>query len=132
MSERDWQAETRRMALRESTARAILRVGDLADAAEVRRAFRALALESHPDRNPGDPDARRRFHLLNTAYRFLIEGTGGEELDRLDPDRSHDARGSGDGARADGPDGRHKRKPGGRYDLDHPSGYFAWWRETFE
>jgi hypothetical protein len=38
---------------------------------DVKQAFRELAKVLHPDRNPGDPEAERRFKLVNTAYEAL-------------------------------------------------------------
>ena len=42
-----------------------------APAAEVKAAFRRLALAHHPDRNPGDPTAARRFHLIVESYNAI-------------------------------------------------------------
>jgi DnaJ-domain-containing protein 1 len=42
-----------------------------ASAAEIRRAYRALALEAHPDRRRGDPVAVSEFQALVAAYRVL-------------------------------------------------------------
>jgi hypothetical protein len=37
----------------------------------LRRAFRSLAHTHHPDHNPGDPEAVRRFADLRSAYETL-------------------------------------------------------------
>ncbi|MGH6942703.1 MAG: DnaJ domain-containing protein, partial [Geminicoccaceae bacterium] len=39
-----------------------------ADPAAIKRAYRALAKRLHPDRNPGDPEAERRFKDITQAY----------------------------------------------------------------
>lgn len=54
-----------------SQARAVLGVSDQAPAPQVRRAFRRLVLEHHPDRNPNDPTAQQRFVRLCHAYDVL-------------------------------------------------------------
>ena len=38
---------------------------------EVKRAYRKLAAEVHPDKNPGDPKAETRFKSVNRAYQVL-------------------------------------------------------------
>ncbi len=42
-----------------------------ADADELKKAFRKLAMKYHPDRNPGDPTAEQNFKELNEAYDVL-------------------------------------------------------------
>jgi len=38
---------------------------------DLKSAFRRLAKDHHPDRNPGDPDAERKFKEINEAYEVL-------------------------------------------------------------
>jgi hypothetical protein len=52
---------------------AVLELDAGASADDVRRAFKRLALEHHPDRNPGDPGAVARFRRVCEAFE-LLEG----------------------------------------------------------
>ncbi|MBX3455198.1 molecular chaperone DnaJ [Ferrovibrio sp.] len=49
----------------------ILGVGRDAGADELKRAFRKLAMQYHPDRNPDDAGAEHKFKELNEAYDVL-------------------------------------------------------------
>ncbi|HMN27234.1 MAG TPA: J domain-containing protein, partial [Caldilineaceae bacterium] len=42
-----------------------------ADEKEIKKAFRKLAQQYHPDRNPGDKEAERKFKEINEAYTVL-------------------------------------------------------------
>ena len=51
----------------------ILGVDRQADAAALKKAYRALALKNHPDRNPGDLEAETRFKEAAEAYEVLSD-----------------------------------------------------------
>lgn len=93
-------------------AREALGVDEGASPEEIRRAWRKACIETHPDRNPGDLDAERRFRMINCAYRLLIDGTPCDELPT--PDLA-----------PDGPASHSK------YDLNTAWGRFLWWRDKF-
>ncbi|HET9589897.1 MAG TPA: DnaJ domain-containing protein, partial [Anaerolineales bacterium] len=42
-----------------------------ASEADIRKAYRKLAMQYHPDRNPGDKQAEERFKEINEAYQVL-------------------------------------------------------------
>ena len=49
----------------------VLGVPRAADGAAIKKAYRKLAMEYHPDRNPGDGNAEARFKEANEAYEVL-------------------------------------------------------------
>ena len=51
----------------------VLGVGRQASAEELKRAFRKIAMDSHPDRNPGDAVAAARFKEASEAYAILSD-----------------------------------------------------------
>ncbi len=59
----------------------LLDVREDAPAAEIKAAYRRLAMKFHPDHNEGSPEAEERFKLIAEAYRVL-----GEEESRRDYD----------------------------------------------
>ncbi len=59
---------------------------------EVKKAFRALALRWHPDRNPGDVDAERRFREVAEAWDVLGDPEKRARFDRLGALYTHDGK----------------------------------------
>jgi molecular chaperone DnaJ len=51
----------------------VLGVGRQASAEELKRAFRKIAMDSHPDRNPDDMEAHARFKEASEAYSILSD-----------------------------------------------------------
>jgi len=51
----------------------VLGVSRSAGEAELKAAFRRLAAQHHPDRNPDDPQAHTRFKEINGAYQILSD-----------------------------------------------------------
>ena len=58
------------MAAREDLYR-VLGVNEDASEGEIKKAYRKLARELHPDRNPDDPEAEERFKKVSAAYAVL-------------------------------------------------------------
>lgn len=51
----------------------VLGVAKNADEAEIKRAYRSLARQYHPDVNPNNPEAVEKFKEVNEAYQVLID-----------------------------------------------------------
>ncbi len=54
---------------------ALLGVDAAASSDEIKRAFRRLTLEFHPDRHPGDAQIEARYRQINMAYDTLSDAT---------------------------------------------------------
>jgi len=90
----------------------ILGVKTSASNEELKRAYRLACLKYHPDRNPYDPDAHKKFLLIQCAYDLLTEGKACDKLMEQV--------------------GKLEERPGSdKYNLDNPWGHFLWWREKF-
>jgi DnaJ-class molecular chaperone len=75
-----------------------------ASEAEIKKAFRKLAKQYHPDRNSGDPKAKERFAAANTAYEILGDKEKRGQFDRGEIDAEGKPRFAGfEGFGAQGP-----------------------------
>ena len=51
----------------------VLSVSKTANDGEIKTAYRRLAMQYHPDRNPNNPEAEEKFKLCTEAYTVLID-----------------------------------------------------------
>ena len=61
----------------------VLGVGRDASPDQIKRAYRKLAMQYHPDRNPDDPDAESRFKEAAEAYEVLGDAEKRARYDRF-------------------------------------------------
>jgi curved DNA-binding protein CbpA len=90
----------------------ILQVEEDASKDRLKKAYRRAAMKFHPDRNPDDPDADKKFALINCAYELLAE-------DKPYPKLLEEIS-TWEGVSEDS-----------KYKLDNPWGHFLWWRDKF-
>jgi curved DNA-binding protein CbpA len=65
-----------------------LGVGKTASQEEIKKAYRKLAKELHPDLNPGKPDIEERFKGITAAYDLLSDPERRGRFDRGEIDAS--------------------------------------------
>ena len=114
MKKEDWKfieriridLETRRLACK------VLGVEETVDNKQLKKAYRRVAMNFHPDKNANDPDASKKFTLVKCAYELLVNDKPCPEL--LEEINSWPGVPEDD-----------------RYQLDNPWGHFLWWREKY-
>lgn len=79
----------------------ILGITRTASAAEIKKAYRRLAMKHHPDRNAEDADASRRFREVREAYEILNDASRRSAYDQFGHEGVRD-RGAAGGFGAEG------------------------------
>ncbi|KAK7250000.1 hypothetical protein SO694_00005672 [Aureococcus anophagefferens] len=73
-------------------SQSVLGLSPLSSDGDVRKSFRRLSLEHHPDRNPDDVDgATKRFQAISSAYAYLTSEAGSAEAGRAAEPRARRA-----------------------------------------
>lgn len=111
MPDRDWQTDLRQRQRQKRIAYQILGLSGSDSVEELKRAWRRLILQCHPDHNSGSTDSHQRFILVNSAYQCLTKEENCDQLDVV-------------GLQSD-------ELTDGKDFMENPRDYFAWWREMY-
>lgn len=76
----------------------ILEVPRAATADEIKKAYRKKAVQFHPDKNPGDAEAEKRFKEISEAYEVLSDEKKRQTYDRFGKEALGAGMGAGAGA----------------------------------
>jgi molecular chaperone DnaJ len=80
----------------------VLGVSKGADEAEIKKAYRKMAIKYHPDKNPDDPSAEEKFKEAAEAYEILSNAEKRQMYDRFGHQAMGGAAGGGGGFRGGG------------------------------
>ena len=67
----------------------ILDVDKSASMADIKKAYRKLARKYHPDKNPNDAEAEKKFKQVNEAYTVLSDAEKRKKYDQYGKDWEH-------------------------------------------
>src|SRR6478752_3003932 len=67
----------------------ILNLDKSASEADIKKAYRKLAREHHPDLNPNDKEAHKRFQQINEAHEVLSDPEKRKKYDQYGKDWKH-------------------------------------------
>lgn len=61
----------------------ILGISKSATDADIKKAYKKMAMQYHPDRNKGDKKAEEKFKEVNEAYQVLSDATKKKNYDQF-------------------------------------------------
>lgn len=93
----------------------ILGVASSASQDEIKNAYRNLAKKLHPDLNPGNKEAEKKFKEINAAYELVGTPESRAKFDRGEFDEAQGPSDAGRGRSRQGPFYHETQRDGGRY-----------------
>jgi molecular chaperone DnaJ len=100
----------------------VLGVAETATTDEIKKAFRRLAKQHHPDRNPNNPQAAERFKEINEAHDVLSDGEKRKKYDQLRRYGAFAGPGTGGGFSGGARRGRGAPPDSGEFDISDLGG----------
>jgi molecular chaperone DnaJ len=100
----------------------VLGVAETATTDEIKKAFRRLAKQHHPDRNPNNPQAAERFKEINEAHDVLSDAEKRKKYDQLRRYGAFAGAGAGGGFGGGARRGRATQQDSGEFDISDLGG----------